>query len=256
MSTLTYANFVHQIVDSYLQAGGRSDTSTPLLNTIGDHSSAKMNAPVILIFAPHPDDECLMAGFALRAREEWNAEVHVLPYSFGSDPSRRLARIQELKDALQVLDFKLIDPRTAGVTEKLSASEFDSVMASLKPDVILSPHLRDGHPAHIEAATLVNDWFQQQAGLKGSTPVWLQTEYWAQNPDANEFVPLQPEHVIRIGEALQKHQGEVSRNPYHLRLPAWYIDQSRRAQELIAGFGAGPNGQSGQFIFGQLLQRV
>jgi LmbE family N-acetylglucosaminyl deacetylase len=252
---------VHQIVDSYLQAGGRSDVLPPLSLSVGKTSSSVMIAPKILILAPHPDDECLMSGFALRAREEWNAEVHVLSFSFGSDLSRRSARIQELKDALQVLDFKLIDPRTAGATEKLTTAEYESVMASVQPDVILSPHLQDGHPAHMESASLVQNWFAQQSATEAILPVWLQTEYWQQNPGANAFVPLNPVHVIRIGEALQKHQGEVSRNPYHLRLPAWCMDQSRRAQELIGGFGAtahssGSVAPVGQFMFGQLLQRV
>ncbi len=219
-----------------------------------------MIAPKILILAPHPDDECLMSGFALRAREEWNAEVHVLSFSFGSDLSRRSARIQELKDALQVLDFKWIDPRAVGTTEKLTAAELDSAIISLQPNVILSPHLNDGHPAHQEAASLVMNWFAHQKVVGGSVPVWLQTEYWQQNASANLFIPLKVEHLIRIGEALQKHQGEISRNPYHLRLPAWCMDQSRRAQELIGGFGTGSqNGSTspvGQFMFGQLLQRV
>ena len=254
MSTLSYANFVHQIVDSYLQAGGRTDAIPSLSSTVAISSSVLLRIPRILILAPHPDDECLMAGFALRARDEWNAEVHVLPYGFGSDRSRRAARIQELKDALQVLDFKLIDPRTAGGTEKLTAAEFQSVMDSLSPDVVLSPHQMDEHPAHIEAATLVQNWFAQQNKTEAILPVWLQTEYWQQNPGANAFVPLNPEHVIKMGEALQKHRGEVSRNPYHLRLPAWCMDQSRRAQELIGGFGA--SAPAGQFIFGQLLQRA
>ena len=254
MSTLSYSNFVHQIVDSYLQAGGRTDSIPSLSSTVAISSSALANAPKILILSPHPDDECLMAGFALRAREEWNAEVHVLPYSFGSDRSRRSARIQELKDALQVLDFKLIDPRAAGATEKLNATEFQSVMYSLSPDVVLSPHQMDGHPAHIEAAILVQNWFKQQNSSAATVPLWFQTEYWQQNQDANTFVPLKPDHVIKIGKALQKHRGEVSRNPYHLRLPAWCMDQSRRAQELIGGFGA--SAPAGQFMFGQLLQRV
>ncbi len=252
---------MHQIVDSYLQAGGRTDAIPSLSSTVAISSSVLSRIPRILIIAPHPDDECLMAGFALRAREEWRAEVHVLPYGFGSDRSRRSARIQELKDALQVLDFKLIDPRTAGATEKLTTAEYESVMASVQPDVILSPHLQDGHPAHMESASLVQNWFAQQSATEAILPVWLQTEYWQQNPGANAFVPLNPVHVIRIGEALQKHQGEVSRNPYHLRLPAWCMDQSRRAQELIGGFGAtahssGSVAPVGQFMFGQLLQRV
>lgn len=252
---------MHQIVDSYLQAGGRTDSLPSLSSAVVISSQQLPPVPRVLILAPHPDDECLMAGFALRAREEWNAEVHVLPYSFGSDRSRRTARIQELKDALQVLDFKLIDPRAAGATEKLTAAEFESVMVSLNPTVILSPHLQDGHLAHMESASLVQKWWLQQKASGASVPVWLQTEYWQQNANANAFIPLKPEHVIRIGEALQKHQGEVSRNPYHLRLPAWCMDQSRRAQELIGGFGAAAHSSGsaapvGQFMFGQLLQRA
>jgi LmbE family N-acetylglucosaminyl deacetylase len=33
------------------------------------------------------------------------------------------------------------------------------------------------------------------------------------------------------------HVGEVARNPYHLRLPAWMIDNVRRGAELVGGQG-------------------
>lgn len=244
VSLINYKTYVHQIVDSYLSAGGAPQSVSKLSKPVGISSQ-----PKILILAPHPDDECLMAGFALRAKEEWNAEVFVLPFSFGSDVSRRQARIQELKDSLHVLDFKLIDPRLNGATEKLSQPEFEAVMNQLVPDVVISPHLADHHPAHIETARMVQAFLSANA----KSIVWLQTEYWQQNGFANEFLPLSTEHVIQIGEALQKHRGEISRNPYHLRLPAWYIDQARRAQELLTNFGGAV---APQFMFGQLLQRV
>jgi hypothetical protein len=34
------------------------------------------------------------------------------------------------------------------------------------------------------------------------------------------------------------HAGEVRRNPYHARLPAWMLDNVRRGAELVGGRGA------------------
>jgi len=38
--------------------------------------------------------------------------------------------------------------------------------------------------------------------------------------------------------ALTFHVGEVQRNPYHLLLPAWMLDNVRRGAELVGGQGA------------------
>ena len=40
--------------------------------------------------------------------------------------------------------------------------------------------------------------------------------------------------------ALACHFGEVARNPYHLRLPAWFADSVRRGGELVLGAGSTP----------------
>ena len=45
-----------------------------------------------------------------------------------------------------------------------------------------------------------------------------------------------------------EHKGEVSRNPYHLRLPAWYMDQVRRGSERVLGAGT----EAATAVFGQL----
>jgi hypothetical protein len=37
--------------------------------------------------------------------------------------------------------------------------------------------------------------------------------------------------------ALSFHAGEVKRNPYHARLPAWMMDNVRRGSELVRGKG-------------------
>jgi hypothetical protein len=38
------------------------------------------------------------------------------------------------------------------------------------------------------------------------------------------------------------HAGEVARNPYHLTLPAWMMDNVRRGSELVSGPGAAAPG--------------
>ena len=55
-----------------------------------------------------------------------------------------------------------------------------------------------------------------------------------------------------------EHEGEIVRNPYHLSLPAWYMDQARRAPEVLAAhFGLNPNSKTDSgIIFGQLLEIV
>jgi hypothetical protein len=47
------------------------------------------------------------------------------------------------------------------------------------------------------------------------------------------------------------HVGEVQRNPYHLSLPAWLMDNVRRGAELVGGQG----GAAPQFTFAALYRR-
>ena len=48
-----------------------------------------------------------------------------------------------------------------------------------------------------------------------------------------------PEEILELQmKALEKHIGEVARNPYHLRLPAWMMDNVRRGSEVVCGKGS------------------
>jgi hypothetical protein len=49
----------------------------------------------------------------------------------------------------------------------------------------------------------------------------------------NLMVESSPAEVADLVAALSFHVGEVARNPYHLRLPAWMIDNVRRGAELF-----------------------
>jgi hypothetical protein len=56
------------------------------------------------------------------------------------------------------------------------------------------------------------------------------------------MVESSEEDVADLLAALSFHVEEVRRNPYHLRLPAWLIDNVRRGAELVGGQGgAAPN---------------
>jgi hypothetical protein len=46
------------------------------------------------------------------------------------------------------------------------------------------------------------------------------------------------------------HVGEVKRNPYHVLIPAWMMDNVRRGAELVGGQG----GAAPQFTFAQLYR--
>jgi hypothetical protein len=51
------------------------------------------------------------------------------------------------------------------------------------------------------------------------------------------MVESSPEDVGHLMAALSFHAGEVRRNPYHLRLPAWMMDNVRRGGEVVGGQG-------------------
>jgi len=50
--------------------------------------------------------------------------------------------------------------------------------------------------------------------------------------------------------ALSFHVGELQRNPYHLRMPAWLQDNVRRGAELVGGQG----GKAPDFVFATLYR--
>jgi hypothetical protein len=56
--------------------------------------------------------------------------------------------------------------------------------------------------------------------------------------------------VADLVAALSLHVGEVARNAYHLRLPAWMMDNVRRGAELVGGQG----GAAPRFAFATLYR--
>jgi hypothetical protein len=64
------------------------------------------------------------------------------------------------------------------------------------------------------------------------------------------MVESSAEDLADLLAALSFHVEEVRRNPYHLRLPPWMIDNVRRGAELVGGQG----GAAPDFMFATLYR--
>src|SRR5881394_3959810 len=78
------------------------------------------NAPVALIFSPHPDDECIIGGLALRLLREAKMRVINVAVTHGSNKERQGPRLLELKNACDWIGFDLEQTASNGL-DKINA---------------------------------------------------------------------------------------------------------------------------------------
>jgi N-acetylglucosamine malate deacetylase 1 len=216
-------------------------------------------APCVLIFAPHPDDECLVGGLALRLLRQSGMRIIDVAVTQGSRPDRQAPRLAELRGACSYLGFEVttttpggllrINPRTRNDDRSHWQTCVEIVRALLRrdrPQILFCPHAGDWNSTHIGTHLLVRD------ALTGLTPTFdglvLETEYWAAMAAPNLMVESSVEDVADLVAAVSFHAGEVQRNPYHLHLPAWLQDNVRRGGELVGGQG----GAAPDFTFATL----
>ncbi len=226
-----------------MKAGEREFTQ--LIQTLSSYFSAhplieKPSLPfTILILSPHPDDECITGSLPLRLMHENNAHIINVAVTLGSKKDRQKARRKELESACEVLDFEL-DILSEDWTKK--AQELKALIQKYQPHLILAPHLKDHHPTHIKTAKLL----QKVLKMTKVTTLVAWTEFWGIMEKPNCLIEVPSEIVELQMEALAKHTGEIKRNPYHLRLPAWMMDNVRRGGEIILNVG----GEVPQMPFG------
>jgi LmbE family N-acetylglucosaminyl deacetylase len=220
------------------------------------------DAPVCLVFSPHPDDEALVGGLPLRLRAAGWRVVNVA-VTLGSRLDRRAARWQELQASCQVLGFELVAAssapgmglegiRTVGHAAqhpdwRAAVQRVINVMARYQPRVVVCPHELDGHDVHMATSQLV---LQALAGLPALSPHLLQSEYWNTQLQPQLMVGLTDQQVGQMMLATAMHVGEVSRQPYHLTLPAWLMDSARRGAERVGRPGAASSGMAYAALYG------
>ncbi len=222
------------------------------------HPVALRKSPNILIFSPHPDDECIAGALALRLLREAKWEITNVAVTLGSKSERRPARVLELKNACDYLDFELIVAGFEKInleTRKKNSAQWKSavqtiakILASQKPRVIFLPHENDGHSAHVGTHFLVLDALKTLP--RGFECFVVETEFWGQMQNPNLLVEVGADDLADLIAALACHVGEVRRNPFHARLPAWMLDNVRRGAELVGDAGAA----SPDFTFGMIYR--
>ena len=206
------------------------------------------DARKVLVFSPHPDDEVIIGGLALRLLREAKWNVINVAVTQGSRKERQAERLQELKNCCDCIGFGLVQTAPDGLEKvnpkareqhpahwKQSVQAIAEILAKHQPRVILFPHDLDWNSTHVGTHLLVMDALKS---LPTSFSCYtVETEFWGQNPSPNLMVELSAQHVADLITALTFHIGEVRRNPYHLSLPAWMIDNVRRGAELVGGQG-------------------
>jgi N-acetylglucosamine malate deacetylase 1 len=211
------------------------------------------NAPQALIFSPHPDDECVIGGLPLRLLRELGMNVINVAVTQGSRKDRRVDRWCELEAACGFLGLGLLPTVENGLeninlvsrlqeaeTWSSSAAVIAAILSAERPVIVFLPHENDRHPTHIGTHHLVVDALSQMP--PGFSCHVVETEFWGAMDTPNLMVESSIVDVADLVAALSFHEGEVKRNAFHLRLPAWMIDNVRRGAELVRGHGeAAPN---------------
>src|SRR5437660_9680897 len=96
-------------------------------------------APKLLIFSPHPDDEVIIGGLALRLLREAKWNVINVAVTQGSRKERQAERLQELQNCCDCIGFGLVQTAPNGLEK-------------------VNPEAREQHPAH---------WMQSVKAIAG-----------------------------------------------------------------------------------------
>ncbi len=206
------------------------------------------DAPVGLIFSPHPDDECITGVGSLRLMQENGIRIKNVVVTQGSNTERQAPRFKEVSDACNYLGFGVIQTAPGGLlrvrptTRENNPQEWAEKVAVIKdiilrekPVVIAMPHAKDWNSAHIGTHFVVEDALRQMP--KDYSVTVIETEFWGELENPNLMLEVTEENLARMITALSFHFGEVARNPYHLLLPAYMQRNVCRGAEVVGGQG-------------------
>ena len=218
-------------------------------------------SPTALIFSPHPDDEVIIGGLALRLLREAKWNVVNVAVTQGSSKARQTELWAELEACCNCIGFGLVQTQPGGLEKvNVAAREKDAthwarsvkviadILSRHRPGAIFFPHDADWNSSHIGTHHLVLDALRTLPA--DFRTVAVETEFWGAMASPNLMVEIGVPDLADLITALTFHVGEVRRNPYHLTLPAWMVDNVRRGGEVVGGQG----GAAPDFTFATLYR--
>jgi len=218
-------------------------------------------APKALIFSPHPDDEVIIGGLALRLMREAGHAIVNVAVTQGSNKARQEERWIELEGCCAHIGFGLTATRPGGLERinpvtreqdpvhwRACVQVIAGILEREQPRIIFLPHDADWNSTHEGTHHLVMDALRSLPPGFGCYVV--ETEFWGQMEDPNLMVESSVGEVGDLITALTFHVGEVRRNPYHLLVPPWMMDNVRRGCELVGGQG----GSAPDFVYATLYR--
>ena len=219
-----YLKFVESIEAGVAAAKGLS---------VSGETPVAESASKVLLFSPHPDDECITGLLPLRLMRELGKQIINIPVTFGSNMDRQAGRAAELESACSYLGWEIFQ----GLEnfQSLEVADVVRILEKFQPEIVFMPHSKDWNSRHIATHFLVVEALGQMGSDFSCTVV--ETEFWGAMDDPNLMVEGDAPAVAELVAATSLHVEEVARNPYHLSLPAWMQDNVRRGSELVGGQG-------------------
>jgi N-acetylglucosamine malate deacetylase 1 len=210
---------------------------------------ATQSGPCCVMLSPHPDDECIVGALPLRLLRQGGWRVVNIAVTHGSKPERQLARASELQAACAVLGFDNVLLAARGLLRVALHSRANEPahwaacvaavaahLDRLRPELLVFPHPDDAQAAHRGTCQLALDALTTLP--HSYTPLLAYSEYWSTMQSPNLMVQVSEDELAVLVSALMQHAGEISRNPYHLGLPAWMMDNVRRGAEQVGEAGS------------------
>ncbi len=239
----------------------REGRKLPLGDMPASHCLSPPGGRLVLLFSPHPDDECIVGALPLRLMRESRMRILNVAVTQGSRRERRAGRWKELKNACAWLGWNVIQTVEGGLENinpkgrathraawQQACGIIRNILAEQQPSLVSFPHEADWNTTHIGTHLLVMDAL---AGMPGDFSCRvMETEFWAPMQSPNLMVEVPSEILADLMAGTACHVGEVERNPYHLSLPAWMQDNVRRGGEIVGGQG----GAAPDFTFATLYR--
>jgi len=233
------------------------------LGTFSENSCNVDSSLKVLIFSPHPDDECVIGALPLRMKQELNARVINVAVTLGSNIDRKEGRLAELEKACKTLGFEIILPGEKALdgvnaktrdndpeTWKKNVKAIKDILVIEQPQVMFFPHVKDFNSSHIGVNLLLMDAIKEASAEAAFNSLIIETEFWQMMDQPNLMIGLSHEDEATLIYALAAHTGEVERNPYHLNHPARMLDNVTRGSEVVGGQG----GKAADFDFAMIYR--